>query len=808
MQIDETKIQRQLQLEEEQVEMGVRKYREQLQTASPADMPPGIALLNRCLTPFCKAIEEFKIPKRTGVKLGHARVFFRLFETEELAFIAARRIIEAISDIEPVQRTAISIAERLLQHLEYKAFKQQNPAYLHTVEKNIKSSNQRHKRTVILYAKRKVGIEDTKWSNEDKLHLGIKLIDLFIESTGLVNRIQEPFKKGKQGRVLLQGNEEVLNWIEKQHAKCELLDPMFLPMLIPPKDWTNPYDGGYYSIPLTLVKTRNKEALKDLEKHPMSLVYAAVNALQKTPWRINQKIYKVMRETWETGGVLGDLPRQSEEPLPSAPWASDEEYARIKETTPEVVKEWKHTAAKVYERRIAERSKRIAIATKLWVAEKFLSESELYFGWTLDWRGRMYPVQSFINPQGDDSGKALIEFAKGKPLGKRGAYWLKVHLANCFGVDKVPFDERVKWVDDNKDNILDSANNPLDGNRFWCEADSPYSFLASAFEFQGLCTKGNSFISHIPIALDGSCNGLQNFSAMLLDEIGGKAVNLIPQDKPNDIYQRVAEVLIKKVEADVDAGVEDAAVWLDKIDRGITKRGVMTYVYGAKKYGMKDQLLEELGKRDKPTATYLEIEDNFKPCSYLGNKLYEAIGEVVIAAKEAMDWLQEVAKVCSKSGTPVLWTVPSGFKPRQEYFKQSFKQVATFWGSVRIDLGLTKDLPQLDKRKQATGIAPNYVHSMDSSHLMLTINTCLKQGITSFSMIHDSYGTYACDTDLLSEALREAFIEQYSQDTLEAFRQEIINQLPTEEFRSQITPLPKKGKLDLSLVKKSQYFFA
>lgn len=806
MQIDE-KLQRQLQLEEEQVEIGIKKYRDQLLTTSPADMPPGMALVHRCMKPLCAAIEDFKLPRRGGRKLGHTRKFFDLFETEEIAFITARRIIESITDTEPVQRTAIQIAERLLQHLEYKKFKKENPAYLAAVEKNLKSDNQNHRRIVTMFAKRKVGIEDTHWTNEEKLHLGVKLIDLFIESTGLVERIQEPGKHGKEGRFLLTASDEILQWLEKQHSRCELLNPMFLPMVVPPKDWTNPHDGGYYSIPMTLVKTMNKETLEDLENHQMPLVYRAINGVQKTPWRINKKVLEVMKQVWESGGNLGNLPSQTEEPLPTAPWSSDEEFNVLKEQNPDVIKEWKHKAARVYERRISERSKRIALATKLWIAEKFQEEPNIFFCWTLDWRGRMYPVQSYIHPQSDDQGKALLEFAEGKPLGERGVFWLKVHLANCYGVDKVSFEERVKWVEENEARILDSANNPLDGERFWSSADSPYLFLGAAMEYAGYISEGIYFLSRIPIALDGSCNGLQNFSAMLRDEVGGKAVNLLPQSKPNDIYQRVAEVLSKKVQEDAANGDEDALVWLNKIDRGITKRGVMTYVYGAKKYGMKDQLLAELAKRDKSTATYLEVEDNFKPCTYLGNHLYDSIGQVVIAAKEAMDWLQTVAKVCSKAQVPITWVTPVGFKPHQEYFKTTSKQVATFWGSLKIKLSLAEFLPELDKRKQADGIAPNYVHSMDSSHLMLTINKCLDEGISDFCMIHDSYATHACNTDKLSELLRDAFIAQYSGDTLEEFRRQVISQLP-EEFLDEIPEVPQKGGLDLEVIRESRYFFA
>ena len=113
----------------------------------------------------------------------------------------------------------------------------------------------------------------------------------------------------------------------------------------------------------------------------------------------------------------------------------------------------------------------MALVHKLWVADKFKEDEAIYYVWTLDWRGRLYPIQPYLNPQGDDVAKSLLEFAEGKPLGERGAYWLKVHLANCYGVDKVSYDDRIAWVEEHHELILDSAKNPLDGQRFWTEAD-------------------------------------------------------------------------------------------------------------------------------------------------------------------------------------------------------------------------------------------------------------------------------------------------------------------------------------------------
>jgi DNA-directed RNA polymerase, mitochondrial len=46
-----------------------------------------------------------------------------------------------------------------------------------------------------------------------------------------------------------------------------------------------------------------------------------------------------------------------------------------------------------------------------------------------------------MNPQSDDIGRSLLEFAEGKPLGERGAYWLAIQLANCYWKKKVSFDK-------------------------------------------------------------------------------------------------------------------------------------------------------------------------------------------------------------------------------------------------------------------------------------------------------------------------------------------------------------------------------
>jgi hypothetical protein len=49
--------------------------------------------------------------------------------------------------------------------------------------------------------------------------------------------------------------------------------------------------------------------------------------------------------------------------------------------------------------------------------------------------------------------------------------------------------------------------------------------------------------------MDGSCNGLQHFSALFRDEMGGRSVNLTNNDTPRDVYAEVSdnvgELLVK-----------------------------------------------------------------------------------------------------------------------------------------------------------------------------------------------------------------------------------------------------------------------
>ena len=461
---------------------------------------------------------------------------------------------------------------------------------------------------------------------------------------------------------------------------------------------------------------------------------------------------------------------------------------------------WKAAATVVYSENQKLKSKRLAIGKTLYIADKFKDEKQIGFPTQLDFRSRLYYVPSYLNPQGTDLAKSLLKFAEKKPIGEEGFKWLCIHLANTYGYDKVSLAEREQWALDNKEDILKSADESFQCS-FWEKADKPWQFLAACYEFAKVDEHGLGYESDIILNIDGSCNGLQHFSSLFRDEKGGYATNLTDTDNPQDIYQIVCDNVIEKLKKSDNPIAKE---WLDiGIDRKSTKRSVMVLPYGGTRWSCVDFIDEYVQERENK-GEKLVFKNRQKACLFLAHTVWDSIGSVVVKATEAMDWLKSAAKLVAKKDKPVHWLTPLGFPVRQAYYSQKDLVVRTrMLGRVRIKSATDK----ICKRSQSSAVSPNFIHSLDATCMFLTVAIAHDAGINSFSMVHDSYGTHACDITKLNKATREAFIELYSNtDPIDDLREQLCSLL-TEKEINKLPDLPEKGDLDLYEVRKSKYFF-
>lgn len=803
-------------LELEALDLGLKRYQE-LRTRGEAELPPGQRLIKSMVSKVATGIRQWLTECATGVPSRSLATYYFLQQwadgdgPEMMAYVTCRSVIDSITRRLPLQMVSTQIAVTLEDQINHDALRTQDArAYRKLMEKIKKSSDPSYRHIVLRKQQKYAGIKVTKWGREERVRVGSLLIEIMQQATGMYE-IGRQYEGQHNTPLRIIPTAETLHWLDQSHARCELLSPTFMPMVTQPRPWSNPFNGGYRHPKMRkpLVKGANRNLLEELKHFDMPLVYRALNAMQDTAWSVNPTIFRILREVWDGGGNLGGLPAREELPLPAKNFTDEDATNNT-----EAFKAWKSRATETYEENIARASQCIQTQCKLWVAEKMSAFERFHFVHALDFRGRAYAVASFLNPQSDDSAKAMLQFADGKPLGEHGAFWLAVHGANTFGVDKVSFEERTAWVEQHTAQIIESADNPLDGARWWTQASNPWQFLAFCIEWRNLnlaLNMGSSpelFLSRLPVGMDGACNGLQNFSAMLRDEIGGAATNLIPCDRPADVYAQVAVESQRIIDGLAAEGNQVAQRWAGKINRKLTKRNTMTVPYAVTEYGMRDQLVNEFKKlrhegECDPVIKNATLEDAI----LIAHVNHEAIGKVVVAARAAMDWLKEVARVVASDGLPVQWVTPSGFLVVQDYREMIGDRMNLTIAGRRVRLTLESKGSAVNRRKQASGISPNFVHALDAAHLQRTVGLCLDHGITTFAMVHDSYGTHAADVQGMSVLLRQAFIEQYSGDVLGDFRNQMIAQIP-EAIGLKIPPPLPMGTLDLNGIMDSDYFFA
>jgi DNA-directed RNA polymerase len=121
----------------------------------------------------------------------------------------------------------------------------------------------------------------------------------------------------------------------------------------------------------------------------------------------------------------------------------------------------------------------------------------------------------------------------------------------------------------------------------------------------------------------------------------------------------------------------------------------------------------------------------------------------------------------------------------------------------------TNNNQHVDKRKSKNAIAPNIIHSMDSSHLLKTVLAAKAKGVTDFFLIHDAFGTTACDIEKMYHSIRESFVDLYDDYCLyQDFYNQVNRQLSDDGRNKLNVTIPPKGNLDLNTVLDSEYCFS
>ncbi len=791
---------KQTDLDHEMQSAGVHRYRTRINKARirghETFSGAGYRVLEESTGIMAKAITRWKVDASTAPGRMH-RVYPLLkgLKDSVISLIACKAILDGISVSRTITGLANHVGSMVEDEAKIKWLKTNHPEVWHKAMYRMSRQPSERKKVKHLKTRaRDKDIELPAWPIPERIAVGFVLIELFKQNTGIIEMANRTNKAGRE-MVIVRATDEFMDWMRKSHACSEVLKPVYMPMIQEPCKWDNPYEGGYFAGIMCgnrpLVKSHNRQYMKTLEHRDMSLVYDAVNQIQSVEWAINPKVLETVRHCFENNLLVGGIPDRNGTPIPPRPDPATEDE--------EAKRQWKKRAAFTHHKNDADRTTLYAVARSLKLAEKFLGQS-IWFPQELDFRGRIYPKPIYLNNQGADWQRSLLTFAKGKPVDDNAYSWLAVHGANCAGIDKVSFADRLHWVTENNAWIVKCGQDPI-SNLEWTTTDKPFSFLAFAVEWAALAADRNHLCS-LPCHLDGSNNGLQLFSLMMRDEVGALATNCLPTEQPNDIYQLVADKAVEKLKHMSDPL---AQWWIDfGLNRKTTKRVVMCLPYGLTKYSAKayirDWYMEECAQR-RVNFGY----DVFQHISLLTGVVWEAIDEVASSATRCMDWLRKCSDVHIENDMPIRWSTPSGFLVEQAYRKTEKVVVKTSIGKTIRQHVAVVDRPELSPKRNRNGISPNFVHSMDASLLMSVVLTLRNSGVNSVSCIHDSIGVCPADVGTLSTAIRECAVGMFSEPILEQAHKEMISYLPTG---IDLPEPPSCGMMDINQLAHADYFFA
>lgn len=363
---------------------------------------------------------------------------------------------------------------------------------------------------------------------------------------------------------------------------------------------------------------------------------------------------------------------------------------------------------------------------------------EFFFPVTLDSRGRMYYRGGLLSPQGVDFCKAAFQFANYKPLGKYGFKAICLHTANVCGQDKISINDRVRWVRDNWETIMDTRTH-IDVRNNFKGADT-FQALVACTELRRLAELDGEWEdreSNLVCHQDGTCNGLQHMAAITGDRATAEAVNCTPSshdDVPTDIYGLVAKAATHKSQ-----GVaQDLIV---KYGRSMAKNPVMVTGYGAQESTI-----------IKNTASYLSGKrEDTTVAGDVGTAYLEAIDEVAGAVTQLTQALTtRVGYAIEEGKRKFTWKTADGFIASTQY--ELDETLAVRVGNFYIRKRGMGAAP-LDARKTAQAMSPNFVHSIDSTHLRMVVTGCDHELVT----VHDSIGSHPADYFVTARVVREKF---------------------------------------------------
>ena len=288
------KIEEEIAFEEAMIRGGINRYQKLIKDAVVDSQESttlyGIVLQQKYITELSELIND-EVKTMTSGVAGNRQTALKLlcqclpksaFINEEfitnnpnvwdtVSLIALKNVIDGISAETTLNKLAIKLGTALMLEAKITIFKDEEKEKYNQVAKRLTGKNipqnanrYLYKRKVWTYCMNKHNLQFDDWSKENQLHLGVKIVS-YCENLGLVKHQNRKSNKIKT-ICYVEATPKIIEEIKNFNIKNEALYPKYLPMLMPPREWENPFVGGYYGKKHNYKQQSAKEISKSINK--------------------------------------------------------------------------------------------------------------------------------------------------------------------------------------------------------------------------------------------------------------------------------------------------------------------------------------------------------------------------------------------------------------------------------------------------------------------------------------------------------------------------------------------------------------
>ena len=772
-------IEAQYQLERDQIKQGLKRLHDnnrKLEEKSYASATVyGVASIDALLPKLVERIEATnnRIHQgKVGASFKEIKQYLADVEPLAAAAIALKLTFDKVFSVKQGSDQIIEVCDAIGAAVEAECqmryYERSAPGLLNTLKKNYwhRACGTHQKLVIIRTLMNRCEIQEWQsWGRGNRVKLGGWLLDCIMETSGWFAK--HMVQEGRKRVNYIIPTPEFLEIKERLIKDSEMFAPLAWPMLIEPNDWTNERAGGYLLNEVmrghTLVRRGDPTCIQG--ETPL----AFLNKIQKVAFKLNPFTVGVAEELSRLERSVGKFLPIVHHDLPAKPADIAENY--------DSRKDYRRRAAEVMNQNAQEFKRSCRTRMTMEAVDRFRNVDRFYLPWSLDYRGRAYPIPAFLTPQDTDFGKSLIRFADESYMTPEAEAWLAFQVATCYGLDKATMAERLEWTNNNVTLITHIATDPIGSLPEWEAADEPWQFLAACEEYYHCVIAADRQFTGLMVATDATCSGLQILAGLARDKSTAQLVNVVPSDKPQDAYKVVAE----EAKPDCPERLQPF------MDRKKTKRVVMTIPYNAKPYSNRGYIREAFAEEG--------IELDKEELTQLVRAVREAMEKIVPGPMAVMRWIEkEVSAAIKRGADHFRWTTPSGFVVHQKLNKKEIESVELqLLGRCKMQVA-TGETDQVDCNHHKNATSPNLIHSLDASLLHLTT----LRFDAPIALIHDSVLCRATDMSVLSTLVRETYMHLFAEhDYLSDFAQQIGAE----------TEPPIIGDLEPESVIESTYFF-